>query len=235
MEFLPGYVQGIVRVIVSYPFDYIRTNIQSKNASSIQSFFKERTLKSMYRGVSLPLFIVPIDRSLSFFVFETLKKKEMTNLTSSIISTSISSIYNIPINFLSTKIITSSSTIKDVFDSFRKGKTFYKGSLPEISRAFISSTIFLTVYGRLRDLPNEYHNYVIFGMLSSLSSWVFTYPFDTMKVLKQTRNESYLKIIKHDTKHLYKGFSLILLRALPSAGLGMYAYEYTKNLTASLT
>ena len=65
MEFIPGYLQGLTRVIISYPFDYVRTNVQSQNNESIHSYIKNNKLsiKDAYRGCTLQLVSVPIDRS----------------------------------------------------------------------------------------------------------------------------------------------------------------------------
>jgi hypothetical protein len=72
MEFIPGFLQGLTRVIISYPFDYIRTNIQTQEYKNIFSYLyqKKLTVKDAYRGCSIQLLSVPIDRSIQFYLFE---------------------------------------------------------------------------------------------------------------------------------------------------------------------
>lgn len=233
MDLIPGFVQGIVRVCISYPFDNVRVNLQSSKHSSSYAFLKniKFSTKSLYKGLGIPLMIVPIDRSFNFFLFEKLKQKQFTSFQSSIISTLITSLYSIPANFLSTHILLSDKNTKNAIIDFKNNKTYFRGSIPDISRGLLASTLFMTTYGYLRDnIPIEKHNYMIFGIISSISSWSVTYPLDTIRVLKQYNNSTYYSIIKNNYNILYKGYSLILLRAIPSAGLGMYTYEYARNL-----
>lgn len=60
--------------------------------------------------------------------------------------------------------------------------------------------------------------------------WTILYPLDTIKAKKFIYKKPYYDIIKTTSiKNLYKGITLIYLRAFPSAGIGMYVYEYIKN------
>ena len=61
--------------------------------------------------------------------------------------------------------------------------------------------------------------------------WTITYPLDTIKANKFIfKEKSYLDIIKKSNIiSLYKGIGLIYLRAFPSAGGGMFVYEYVKK------
>ena len=54
MDFIPGYLQGITRVFISHPFDYIRIYLQTNRSSSIIDFFKNHSYKNLYRGVGIP-------------------------------------------------------------------------------------------------------------------------------------------------------------------------------------
>jgi hypothetical protein len=234
MELIPGFVQGIVRVLVSYPFDYIRTNIQSNQYKTGKEFIKSVNLspRKIYNGVSVPLCTVPIDRALNFYIFEECKKRQLSSIYSGLISTSLCSIYFVPLNFFSTRVVLSNTTVKDVWNTFKQFKKtqFFRGFIPDITRNFLGSMLFMTTYGTLRDkIPKEKHNYVLFGVAASISSWLFTYPLDTIRILKQKGNDTYPQLIARNYKNLYKGFSYILMRSMPSAGIGMFAYEYTKQ------
>jgi hypothetical protein len=234
MELIPGFIQGIVRVLVSYPFDYIRTNIQSNQYKSANEFIKSVNLspRKIYNGVSVPLCTVPIDRALNFYIFEECKKRQLSSIYSSLVSTSLCSIYFVPLNYFSTKVVLSNTSVRDVWSSFKhlKKTQFFRGFIPDITRNFLGSMLFMTTYGTLRDkIHKDNHNYVLFGVVSSVNSWIFTYPLDTIRILKQKGNETYPQLIMGNYKNLYKGFSYILMRSMPSAGIGMFAYEYTKQ------
>jgi hypothetical protein len=228
LSLIPGFVQGTVRVLISYPFDYIRTNLQTQQYISIRDFYKrnDMTISKLYRGLYIPLLTVPIDRAIQFYIFEWCNKNKYTTIQSSLMATSISSIYSIPVNYLQTIVMAKNTKI-----SFKS--ISYKGLYSDISRSFLSSFFYLSIYGKLRELvPKEKHNYFLFGIAASTGMWSLVYPIDTIRVLKQTSNLSYLDIIKNNNNivKLYRGYPLVLLRSLPSSGFGMMSYEYSKTL-----
>lgn len=228
LSLVPGFVQGFVRVLISYPFDYIRTNLQTQQYTSIRDFYKrnDMTIPKLYRGLHIPLLTVPIDRAIQFYIFEWCNKNKYTLIQSSLVATSISSIYSIPINYLQTMIMAKNTRISLKTIS-------YKGFYSDLVRAFLSSFFYLSIYGKLREtVPKEKHNYFLFGITASTCMWSLVYPIDTIRVLKQTSNLSYLDIIKNNTNilNLYRGYPLVVLRSMPSAGFGMMAYEYSKSL-----
>ena len=80
-------------------------------------------------------------------------------------------------------------------------------------------------------LPSGYTLPHLFSMLdetqTALALSLGAYAYQT---IKQHGEESYPTLIRKNYKNLYKGFSYILMRSIPSAGLGMAAYEYTKQM-----
>lgn len=234
MELIPGFLQGVTRVLISYPFDYVRTNLQSQEYSSIRSYIRtsKLSIKDAYRGCTLPLITVPIDRSIQFFLFERLSKYNSV-ITSSIISSFISSIYSVPTNYFSTQIITKHSSLSlNTIRSFIKEKQHYTGFIPDFTKSFLGAVLYTSIYGTLRkQIDPKDHNYFIFGILSSLGSWSFIYPLDTIRVMKQSSIKDYKTILKTTSlKNMYAGFSIILMRSVPSAGCGMVVYEKSKEL-----
>jgi hypothetical protein len=228
LDLLPGFIQGIVRVIVSYPFDYIRTNVQTQQYFSITHFYKNNNMSFMklYKGLSVPLITVPIDRAIQFYIYEKCNKLKFTTIQSSFIATLISSIYSVPVNYLQTQIMTNKSEGNNI-------KTFsYKGFYSDLSRNFLSSFLYLGIYGELRErIPKEKHNYFIFGIITSTLMWTCVYPLDTIRVLKQTSDLSYSTILKNTRiQNYYKGLPIVIIRSIPSSGFGMMSYEFTRNL-----
>lgn len=230
LDLIPGFIQGIVRVLVSYPFDYIRTNIQTQQYQSITEFLKINNIKmrNLYKGLSVPLLTVPLDRAIQFCIFERCRNYSYTNSQSSLIATLISSIYSIPINYLQTQIMTNKNKIGKI----NYKELSYKGFYSDISRNFLSSFLYLSIYGELRNrIPEEKHNYFIFGVITSSLMWGCVYPLDTIRVLKQTAEKSYIEIIKSTLiKNYYRGLPIVILRSVPSSGLGMVSYEYSRKI-----
>jgi len=227
IDLIPGFIQGIIRVIISYPFDNIRTNIQTQKYSSIADFYKNMNLSKLYRGCYIPLITIPIDRSIQFYIFEECNKRNFTTIRSSFTATLLTSIYSVPVNYLQTKIMTNINTNINIIKTLS-----YKGFYSDLSRSFISSFLYLTIYGKLRDnIPKEKHNYFIFGITSSTLMWSIVYPLDTIRVLKQTSDTTYNNIIKTTSiRNYYRGFPIVILRSIPSSGFGMMSYEYTRNI-----
>jgi len=234
MDLIPGFLQGLTRVLISYPFDYVRTNLQSRQNQSIYSYIHANhiSFKDAYRGCTLQLVSVPIDRSIQFLLFERFLKKYSV-VTASIASSLLSSIYSVPINFLSTRIISTHATltVASVID-FIKSKQYYTGYNVDLLKSFLGATLYTSIYGSLRlQIPKEHHNYFAFGVAASIGSWCVIYPFDTIRVLKQTTSLSYTDILKKTPlKNFYTGFSIILARSIPSAGCGMLVYEKSREL-----
>jgi hypothetical protein len=69
MDFIPGFVQGITRVTISYPFDVVKINMQKNKYSNTYDAFKnilKNDPKLLYRGSQFCYKTVPFDRSLQY-------------------------------------------------------------------------------------------------------------------------------------------------------------------------
>lgn len=215
-QFLPGFIQGIVRVCISYPFDTIRTNLQAN-----QSF----QFRNVYKGLAVPLTTVPIDRAIQFYCFETLKQNH-SNLYASIVTSCATSIYNVPINFLQTRIMLGSQT----------RQLSYRGYTADFLRSLFSTSIYLSTYGSVREQFKTTSPFFL-GIIASTCMWTAVYPLDTIRVKKQASldvQNTYQRILKQTSvRELYRGYPLVILRSFPSSGFGMLAYEYTRAYVQS--
>ena len=223
-KLLPGYLQGITRVLISYPFDYIR--IYKQTGKEINIKHEIQTL-GLYRGILLPIIVNPFDRAISFYIYEYLKKNNYSRTEISLYPTIISSMYMTPINILNSNYIYNKGfSYKHLFKNEIK-KNFYRGNAIEIFRNGISSFLFLYVYNLNIAKDNSFIN----GIISSLCMWSIVYPLDTIKTNKFVNNTSYTYILQN-TKliNYYRGIYLVYLKSIPSAGIGMYVYEYTKKM-----
>lgn len=224
LDYLPGFIQGITRVLISYPFDYFRifkqTNININYIKEIKQF-------KFYRGIGVPLVSVPVDRAITFNIYEKLKKEKYSTLECSFYPSIVSSIYMTPINLINTNYIylkkkKLNEVLKDNFN-----KEIFRGFTIEILRNNLSSLVYLYTYKKLSD---NFNNPFINGSISSFTLWTLFYPLDTIKVRKFINNNTYFDIIKESSfKSLYSGIGLVYLRTIPSAGLGMLFYENSKK------
>lgn len=229
IDYLPGFFQGITRVLISYPFDYFRVFKQTGEKINYTSEIKKF---NFYRGLSFPLLSVPIDRAITFKLYEKLKKEKYSDLECSVYPSVLSSIYMTPINLLNTNYIyirnkSLGTTIKDSID-----KGIFRGFSVELLRNSASGMVFLYTYKKLYE---KVDNSFVSGSISSFVLWSLLYPLDTIKVRMFVNTKSYYDVIKNNSfKSLYNGIGLVYLRTIPSAGLGMLVYENTKGFVETL-
>jgi len=229
LEYLPGFLQGITRVLISYPLDYFRV---FKQTNTLINYSKEIKNFNFYKGLSFPLISVPIDRAITFNLYEKFKKDNYSSIECSFYPSVISSIYMTPINLINTNYIyLKEKPLKLVLkDNFNKN--IFRGLSIELLRNNLSSVVYLYTYKKLSD---NFNNPFINGSISSFTLWTLFYPLDTIKVHKFINNKSYLTILRENTFiSLYNGISLVYLRTIPSAGLGMLVYENSKKFVETL-
>lgn len=225
---IPGYLQGITRVCISYPFDYIRIKLQSNQEKNTIGAIR-KNYKHLYRGLFIPLIAVPLDRGISFAVYEKLKTNYDSPVLASLLPSVISNIYMVPVNSINSNYIYNTkfnfrTTIKKNLN-----KSIYNGYNIEIFRNTSSSFLFLFSYNFFSKYSdNSFMN----GTLSSLTMWSVVYPLDTIKTNKFIfKDRSYLDICRNlSISRAYRGIGLVFLRAFPSAGGGMFVYERVKAL-----
>jgi Mitochondrial carrier protein len=239
--FLPGLCQGITRVFISYPFDYIRVYLQKGLYSDTLSVIKANNYKivNLYRGVKFSLFIIPIDRAISLKFYEDFNKKYNPFLSSIIVSL-FTCIYSVPLQSINTNYILDNSNKKCatfIQDLVFKYKTnfLFKSYFVEYCRLFLGSTIYMGLYGNLRNItPNEKKYYIINGIITSLVCWSILYPLDTIRVLHQSNDKKLFYTMHNKYKvdgirGFYKGISLVYIRTIPSASIGTLVYEIVRN------
>jgi hypothetical protein len=223
MDLLPGFLSGLTRVIISYPFDYIKLHIQT----STKIEFKNVKISTLYRGAIIPFLTTPIDRGITFYLYNLLKDKGYNKFSSSLLVNLASCIYNTPIQVYNINYIVKDEIIKN---------NFYKGFHIEYLKNILGGTIFLYTYEKSKELSiikDSYYIGLYSGIISSIINWSIIYPIDTIKTLIQTDFKNHIsisnKIKKEGFKSLYKGISLMYLKSIPSASLGMLIYEITLN------
>jgi hypothetical protein len=229
LDYIPGFLQGITRVSISYPFDYFRIFMQTNTKINYSDEIKKR---NFYKGVSFPMVSVPIDRAITFNFYEKLKRENYSTLECSFYPSLISSLYMTPINLINTNYIHSQERSLKLVIQDNFNKNIFRGLTVELLRNNLSSMVYLYTYKKLSD---NFNNPFINGSISSFVLWTLFYPLDTIKVRKFVSNTSYLNIIKDNSlRSLYNGIGLVYLRTIPSAGLGMLVYENTKTYIETL-
>ena len=243
VSLLPGFAQGITRVSISYPFDYIRVHLQKNKYQNALEYLKKNNynIKGLYRGIKYPLSIIPIDRAITFKLYEDLNKKKFNPLLSSFLVSSITCIYSVPLQSINTNYILQQNQNKKYFQFIKelsrdyKTNFMFKSYSVEYSRLVLGSTLYMGLYGNLRNLfPNEKKYHMLNGLITNLAAWTILYPLDTIRVEHQTNDMKLHKTIinKYQTQGItsfYRGISLVYIRTIPSASIGMLVYEMVRN------
>ena len=245
MEFIPGFCQGITRVLISYPFDYIRTNIQASNIKPIAYIQQLPSYRILYSGVSVPLITVSIDRAISFKLYEhLLRDRKISPYIAGGCCGIVSSCINQPFTYIMNNYIVRKNTHTAISIS-QFAKTYIKldkrlmtGYSTEFVKSVMASSIYMGTYGFIRQ---KYGNTPVItacnAMISSIVLWTIIYPLETIKIIQQTSNKSVGTILTTEKGrcsmpyiNLWRGIGLIYLRTIPSSVLGMLVYEQVKAL-----
>ena len=246
LSFLPGYCQGLSKVFTTYPFDVIKTKMQTnsyKTTFECVSQLIKHDKSIFFRGITVPLISFPIDRAISYKVYDELNNKNMNPYYSAFFSGFTSSIFNVPMQYITTNAINMKK--EEYKGAFHLIKTMiankdniYKGYWLDTSRAIFGSTIFLGTYGNIKKiLPDNNKNTILSSILSISMTWIITFPIDTIRVEKQINiNKTMMELIKqryvqYGVLNFYNGLFPVLLRSYPSTIIGMLVYENVKKMT----
>ena len=205
-KFIPGFTMGIVRSIISHPFEMLKLKTQMGQNTNI--------FKNLFSGLHLSILSTSIERGIQFYYFDKFKKTHSTiisSLYSSFISTSITLPYNVVL--LKKNILNSDYNISK--------QTLIKSGSLEYGRNLSGSTIFLYTYDtfKQKNIPFQ-----ISGVLSSIIVWSLTYPIDNIKNQIIANNK-----LVFNPLVLYRGIQYPIIRSFPSAIAGVYVYENLNN------
>lgn len=241
MDLIPGFIQGITRVSISYPFDTVKTYMQKNRYGNIYDTIKniiKSDIKIFYRGSLLTYTIIPLDRSLQFYLAEKYKNKidpYIMGIGLGIFTT----IYNVPLLYLTSNIVLEKNyTNIPNFLKTVKIKEIYKGISIELPKTILSTMSYMGTYYYLREKYNKNNNiYIapIIGIISSICCWTIIFPIDTIRNdIQTTKNIPLNELIKsryhkYGILNFYKGITPVIIRSIPSSALGMLSYELTRK------
>ena len=103
---IPGLFQGLTRVSISYPADVVKIQMQKQLFTTTTETVKhiiKNDIKKFYRGSSISFVTIGLERSLQYYYLEKINKKYNSFLSGFIVSLA-SSIYNLPMQYLTTNI-----------------------------------------------------------------------------------------------------------------------------------
>ena len=227
-DFIPCIFQGASRTLITYPFDVLKTQIQTeKLKGTLFQAVKELGFKNLYRGVSFPLIGSSFEMSLNYYLFENFLKYTNSFISAASAGLMTCSI-SIPVSYVTTNIMAGKRFYEIDL------KQIYRGSSLILARTTFASTLYLGSYGKVRQTEWGKKYPFFAGGTVALFYWMILYPVDTVRVLKQVENKSYIDSILLGPKRLYRGISLVLLRTFPSSGVSIWMYESVRNKIKNL-
>lgn len=235
--FLHGAVSGMFGVILSHPFDTIKSNIQNNQ----KIIYKVRFL---YNGITPALSGVGLEKAIVFGTFINSKKLLSNKIKNENLQNAISGALS---GLTASTIVTPVDRIKILLQNNKniqslKPSYLFNGLSATISREVPGFAIYFTTYHYLKQKFENKNSHLtklcnsfLFGGVSGAFSWIFIYPQDLVKTQLQSLEYSNTKNIKsiildiynkHGIKRFYKGFHLSLLRAIPLHAGTFFAMEF---------
>jgi solute carrier family 25 carnitine/acylcarnitine transporter 20/29 len=232
-SFLFGYIAGFAGIIVSHPFDTMKTMIQEGK----KIYFNIRFL---YRGVTAPLIGVGLEKAIVFGTFENTKYFTNSDAISGAISGLTASLIVTP--FERIKIILQTNgkmNFKNLNSNQMNFRYLYQGFSATLTRETPGFSIYFTVYNNLKKRTKEITPFksFLYGSAAGIFSWIFIYPQDRIKTHLQALSEKKMGLIEgfREIKNsggysgFYKGFSFALMRAVPMHATAFMTIEILKS------
>lgn len=213
-----GYLGGMAGIVVSHPFDTMKTHIQEAKPVP-------RSLMQLYRGVSAPIFGVGLEKAIVFGVYHNTYK--LTN--SYALSGGLSGL-------TASLVVTPFERLKILWQTGQRySGGLFKGMGATLTRETPGFAIYFSIYERLKARDGQDFKPVsgfLYGMLAGAGAWVFIYPQDRIKThIQANREMGYRQAISDILAkgHIYRGFSLALLRAVPLHATAFMTIELCKK------
>lgn len=213
---ISGFVGGIIHTIIGYPLDTLKTLKQSKQKKNNNNLFK---------GLSYPLAQISIINAVTFGSNNYLKKFNDNN-TSNLYTGLISSFICTPLDkykIMKQYNLKYDINFQNIINTYRKTHIVTLRELP-------ATYIYFASYDKLKE--NNVPTFIS-GSFGGVNSWLFTYPFDTIKTRIQSNNcKTIMEAIK--VGHLFNGLNYCLARAFIVNGVNFSVYEYMNKLLKNI-
>lgn len=238
-EYFLGNLCGISQVIIGYPFDTMKTNLQ--NSKPITPLLYSPRL--FYKGVQYPLLTTMLGTTLMFGNYSYFLELSGNKFVSASATGIIGAFLITPFDYLKIQrqiqkqyehANAKNETIKNnknkknnqYNDISTYSKKIYRGLTLTILRESIAiPAYFLTFdYMYYQCLMHPF----LSGGIAGINSWLFTYPLDTLKSRRQLyHNKPFKELINMGS--LYSGLGITLFRGFIVNGSSFYLYSIIKK------
>jgi solute carrier family 25 carnitine/acylcarnitine transporter 20/29 len=239
-EYLLGNLFGISQVIIGYPFDTIKTNLQ--NSKPIIPLFNSPRL--FYKGMQYPLITSMLGTTLMFgnysYFLEITENKFISASTTGIIGAFLIT----PFDYLKIQrqiqVQQAQVQVQAHAEEYKKPKyapftinrlfTNPKQLFCGLTLTILRESIAIPAYFLTFDyMYYQCHIHpFLSGGIAGINSWLFTYPLDTLKSRRQLYQTKSLYELR-TMGSLYNGLGITLLRGFIVNGASFYFYSMVKK------
>lgn len=255
---LPGAVQATTGLILSYPFDTLKSKLQkypryyNSSWDCLVKTLRGDGVRGLYRGIPAPLTIMSIKRGFQYDLYERFNKLNFNPFLTGTIAGCLGTIIGCPMHYikinmqtnttLSEKLNINYNTWDFIKYTFKTKGTleFYKGIKIDCLKEGSFGCLYLGTYGILRDkFPPTPFYYFISGGISSIITWTILFPLDSLRtnIMTNPNNNGIIHniklMIKDEPKpisRLWSGLLPVVVRIFPISAISMVTYEYTRKL-----
>jgi solute carrier family 25 carnitine/acylcarnitine transporter 20/29 len=231
-EYLLGNLFGISQVIIGYPFDTVKTNLQ--NFKPIVPLFHSPRL--FYKGMQYPLLTSMLGTTLMFgnysYFLEITENKFISASTTGIIGAFLIT----PFDHLKIQRQIQAQQAQEykkpkctpftINRLFTNPKQLFRGLTLTILRESIAIPAYFLTFDYMY---YQCHIHPFFsGGIAGINSWLLTYPLDTLKSRRQLYQTKSLYELR-TMGSLYNGLGITLLRGFIVNGASFYFYSMVKK------
>ena len=225
-EYLLGNIFGLSQVIIGYPFDTVKTNLQ--NSKPIMPLFYSPKL--FYKGIQYPLITTMFGTTLMFGNYSYFLELTENKFVSASATGIIGAFLITPFDYLKIQRQiqehSNEKTQKNIIDLINNPKQVFRGMTLTILRETFAIPAYFLTFDYMY-YQNSIHPFLS-GGIAGINSWLFTYPMDTLKSRRQLyHNKSLQELIKIGS--LYNGLGITLLRGFIVNGASFYFYTIVKK------
>lgn len=241
-EMINGAIIGGAQVAVGHPFDTIKTNIQHSNTTKPHVNTLSHQFKNLYKGVKYPALLSCGFNAGCFSIYTWgIDEAKCTPFISGTVAGTIMGAIATPFEYYKVQKQTDGCKRKGIkYWSRVEWKRWQPSIGVTMAREGLSTGVYFGAYEWMHIYrPFASHNQILsyldtdftYGGLSGCSSWLLTYPIDTLKTRRQSlppmkcQSTNWYSLIMNG-HGLYKGLGICMVRAFLVNGVTFWLYEH---------
>uniref|UniRef100_A0A7R9ZMX7 Uncharacterized protein n=1 Tax=Craspedostauros australis TaxID=1486917 RepID=A0A7R9ZMX7_9STRA len=229
---------GVVTTVVGHPLDTIKVHLQANRTKQTawqvaKDLFRQNML---FRGIGPPIVNAVVMNACMFSVFSSIKSylADETSSTSTATSASSSLLAGLISGFATACISTPTDFIKvqaqlNGIQQLAYMRTIplhmmLRGHVANLAREGVFTAAYLGVYDLMH--PAGFWQVAAAASVTGGFAWIVSYPFDTIKTVRQARPElGYREILQMTRGNLFRGCATSTGRAIMVTSLRMIVYD----------